>query len=80
MDPSNPLHVPAVDWRYELRREAQEILKGLFVGPYQSSRNLEYMHSLGLTHVLCIQDAREAYALAARPQTRELKWRNAAIW
>lgn len=44
-----------------MRREAQEILPNLLIGPYQSSRNLQYMQSLNLTHVLCISDAREAY-------------------
>lgn len=49
------------DWRYEMRREAQEILPNLLIGPYQSSRSLDYMKSLRLTHVLCIQEAREVY-------------------
>lgn len=41
-------------------RQAQEILPNLFVGPYQSSNNLDLMQAMGLTHVLCLQDAREA--------------------
>lgn len=47
------------EWRYEMRREAQEIVPGLFVGPYQSSRLLEPLKALNLTHVVCVYDQRE---------------------
>lgn len=54
--------IPAPDWRYEMRRQAQEIVPGLFIGPYQSSRSLEELRALGITDILCITDAREACA------------------
>lgn len=86
-----------LDWRYEMRREAQEILPGepaghplpspafaplpsaisctvpsrqttrvdgvragLFVGPFQPSWKLDVLQGMGITHVLCIADPREA--------------------
>ena len=48
-----------LEWRYEMRREAQEILPGVFVGPFQPSYKLEILQSLGITHVLCIAEIRE---------------------
>lgn len=43
-----------------MRRESQEILPGLFIGPYQSSRDLEALQKQGITHICCIYDKREA--------------------
>ena len=34
-----------------MRREAQEIIPGLYLGPFQASVNLGRMKSLGITHV-----------------------------
>lgn len=34
-----------------MRREAQEIIPGLYLGPFQSSVNLAMMNSLKITHV-----------------------------
>ena len=57
---------PVADWRYEMRREAQEILPGLFVGPYQSSRSLDTLHALAISHIVCISDRREAHLVKPR--------------
>lgn len=51
----------AHDWRYEMRREMQEILPGLWLGPYQCSKNKELLRSKGITHVLCIRDKNERH-------------------
>ncbi|KAJ8296381.1 Serine/threonine/tyrosine-interacting protein A [Rhodotorula toruloides] len=51
------------EWKYEMRREAQEILPGLFVGPFQPSWKLEVLQSLGITHILCIAETREQHIL-----------------
>ncbi|KWU41460.1 phosphatases II [Rhodotorula sp. JG-1b] len=48
------------DWKYEMRREAQEILPGLYVGPFQPSMKREVLKNLGVTHILCIAETREA--------------------
>lgn len=37
--------------RYEMRREPQEIIPKLWLGPFQASTNLAKMQALGLTHV-----------------------------
>jgi hypothetical protein len=47
------------DWKYEMRREAQQIIPGLYVGPYQSGRLLEPLQTLGITHIVCVFDVRE---------------------
>lgn len=51
------------DWKYEMRREAQEILPGLYVGPFQPSWKRETLDHLGITHILCIAETREAHIL-----------------
>lgn len=37
--------------RYEMRREAQEILPGLYLGPFQASTNMAKLRSMGVTHM-----------------------------
>ncbi|KAH8917916.1 phosphatases II [Atractiella rhizophila] len=54
---------PAPEWRYEMRRHSQEILPGLFVGPFQAAKNKEALQKDGITHVLCIADPREQFLL-----------------
>ncbi|OAX41755.1 phosphatases II [Rhizopogon vinicolor AM-OR11-026] len=55
-----------VEWRYEMRRECQEILPGLLLGPFQASKSLDVLQSLGVTHIVCIRDKREAFSVRAR--------------
>ncbi|KAJ8518104.1 hypothetical protein ONZ45_g4785 [Pleurotus djamor] len=55
-----------VEWRYEMRRECQEILPGLFLGPFAASRSLETLQSLQVTHIVCIRDAKEAFSVRPR--------------
>ena len=37
--------------RYEMRRECQEILPGLLLGPFQASKELDRLQSLKITHM-----------------------------
>jgi len=37
--------------RYEMRRECQEILPGLLLGPFSASKSLETLNSLDITHM-----------------------------
>ena len=37
--------------RYEMRRECQEILPGLLLGPFQASKSLEILQGLRITHM-----------------------------
>lgn len=60
------LQEPLLDWRYEMRRTAQEVLPGLFVGPYQSSKSLEELHALGITHIVCLFEDREKHLVKPR--------------
>jgi serine/threonine/tyrosine-interacting protein len=55
-------HAPS-DWRYEMRREMQEIVKGLFVGPYSCARNIDLLRSKQITHMLCIRDITENHII-----------------
>ncbi|EOR00723.1 hypothetical protein E3P92_01198 [Wallemia ichthyophaga] len=54
------------DWRYEMRRECQEIIPGLILGPYQCSKDTEYLRSTNITHIICIRG--EAEAVFVRPR------------
>ncbi|KAI9098271.1 protein-tyrosine phosphatase-like protein [Phlyctochytrium arcticum] len=56
----------ANDWRYEMRREMQEILPGLWLGPYQCSKDLETLKSRRITHILCIRDVNERHIMKIR--------------
>ncbi|KAF4617602.1 hypothetical protein D9613_005988 [Agrocybe pediades] len=40
-----------VEWRYEMRRECQEILPGLLLGPFVASKSLDTLLNLGVTHM-----------------------------
>ncbi|KAL0576853.1 hypothetical protein V5O48_005118 [Marasmius crinis-equi] len=55
-----------VEWRYEMRRECQEILPGLYLGPFVASKSLETLQSLDITHIVCIRDAKEAFSVRPR--------------
>ncbi|KAJ3491103.1 hypothetical protein NLI96_g949 [Meripilus lineatus] len=57
---------PGEEWTYEMRRQCQEILPNLFLGPLQASKSLEALKSLGITHILCIRDAKEAFSVRPR--------------
>ncbi|KAI5122465.1 hypothetical protein M0805_008776 [Coniferiporia weirii] len=55
-----------VEWRYEMRRECQEILPNLLLGPFQASRSLETLRKENITHIVCIRDAKEAFSVRPR--------------
>lgn len=55
-----------VEWKYEMRRECQEILPGLILGPLQAAKSLDVLQGLGITHVVCIRDAKEAFSVKPR--------------
>jgi len=45
----------ANDDRYEMRRECQEILPGLILGPLQAAKSLDILRGLGVTHVYVLR-------------------------
>ena len=51
LTPDVPLSPPANDDRYEMRRECQEILPGLILGPLQAAKSLDILRGLRVTHV-----------------------------
>lgn len=51
---------PMMDWNYYMRREMQEVLPGLYLGPYAAANKSKLSSLLenGITHIVCIrQDA-----------------------
>ncbi|XP_078314041.1 serine/threonine/tyrosine-interacting protein B-like isoform X2 [Crassostrea virginica] len=51
-----------VDWEYAMRREMQEIVPNLFLGPYASANKnkLSHLESTGITDIICVRHAAEA--------------------
>ncbi|KAI9189808.1 hypothetical protein H9P43_001241 [Blastocladiella emersonii ATCC 22665] len=54
--------IPPQMWNYALRRRAQEIVPGLFLGPYTVARRAEVLHALGITHIAIFRSRFEATA------------------
>ncbi|KAI8646514.1 TIP-1 family-domain-containing protein [Parasitella parasitica] len=49
------------DWHYEMRREIQEIVPGLYLGPFSACRHqLESLKKNGITHIVCFVDQNES--------------------
>ena len=55
-------HCDEVDWVYHMRREMQEIIPRLFLGPYAAAKksNLEMLLKNGITHIVCVRQDVEA--------------------
>ncbi|XP_005934635.1 serine/threonine/tyrosine-interacting protein [Haplochromis burtoni] len=70
MDEDNKLQFPSLpdtkedllDWAYPMRRDMQEILPGLFLGPYSSAMKskLPILERHGITHIVCVRQDIEA--------------------
>lgn len=48
-----------MEWTYEMRREMQEILPGVFLGPYGSAKDKAALQNNGITHVLTVRSTLE---------------------
>ncbi|XP_063978094.1 serine/threonine/tyrosine-interacting protein-like isoform X2 [Diachasmimorpha longicaudata] len=51
------------EWTYTMRRSMQEVIPGLYLGPYSSasrSKLLE-LRELGITHIICVRQDIEAH-------------------
>ncbi|CED82691.1 phosphatases ii [Phaffia rhodozyma] len=57
---------PIDTWKYEMRREAQLILPQLYLGPFQTSKQLDVLLGYGVTHIVCIRDKKEALLVKPR--------------
>ncbi|XP_071441359.1 serine/threonine/tyrosine-interacting protein B-like [Hetaerina americana] len=60
--PSVPKVVEAEDWTYTMRRSMQEIIPGLFLGPYSAAlkSKLDVLLQYGITHIVCVRQELEA--------------------
>ncbi|KAL3875089.1 hypothetical protein ACJMK2_038023 [Sinanodonta woodiana] len=52
-----------VDWSYSMRRDMQEILPGIYLGPYAAAMKskLLALQQNGISHIVCIRQAIEAH-------------------
>lgn len=53
------------DWVYKKRREMQEILPGVYLGPYAAAMKskLQSLQADGITHIVCIRQDVEAHLI-----------------
>lgn len=51
-----------IDWRYEQRHQAQQILPFLFLGPVTAARDSTFLQSSGITMVLAVRNTMSAQA------------------
>ncbi|XP_064489540.1 serine/threonine/tyrosine-interacting protein A-like isoform X2 [Ornithodoros turicata] len=60
--PMLPRPQEPLDWTYSMRRDMQEIIPGLFLGPYSSAMRskCEQLSKAGITHIVCIRQDVEA--------------------
>jgi serine/threonine/tyrosine-interacting protein len=49
-------HLTPGSERYEMRRQCQEILPGLFLGPFVASKSLETLNSLQISHMCVLRE------------------------
>ena len=50
-----------LQWRYEMRREIQQIIDNIYLGPFYAAKDLAHLQQLGITHILVIRDPGEAH-------------------
>lgn len=55
-------HASTADWTYAQRREAQQILPFLYLGPASMARDRDFIRNEGITLLLSIRDKRSAIA------------------
>ena len=48
------LKMTTVQFRYEMRRECQEILPGLLLGPFVASKSIETLTDLKVSHMYVV--------------------------
>lgn len=51
-----------IEWSYDMRRSMQEIVPGLFLGPYSAAMpsKLDTLLVNGITHIICVRATMEA--------------------
>ncbi|KAL3266695.1 hypothetical protein HHI36_010857 [Cryptolaemus montrouzieri] len=63
-----PLYPSFSGWNYAMRRSMQEIIPGLYLGPYSAAQKQCQKHLIeaGITHIICVRQDIEAHFI--RPQ------------
>mmetsp|Transcript_23019 Transcript_23019/g.62380 ORF Transcript_23019/g.62380 Transcript_23019/m.62380 type:complete len:185 (+) Transcript_23019:38-592(+) len=56
-----------MEWNYEMRRQMQEILPSLFLGPYGAAKDLTALREQGVTHILIVRSTLERRLEAKHP-------------
>ncbi|CAE7413332.1 styx-b [Symbiodinium sp. CCMP2456] len=56
---------PDTDWVYAKKREAQEIIPGLWLGPFGSARDQEFLKRVNITDALVVRAPEEARRMVA---------------
>ncbi|KAI8064196.1 protein-tyrosine phosphatase-like protein [Gongronella butleri] len=48
------------DWQYEMRRDMQEIIPGIYLGPLTVCKEMQRLQAYKVTHIVCLLDEAEA--------------------
>ncbi|KAF9165287.1 hypothetical protein DFQ26_000335 [Actinomortierella ambigua] len=59
-----------MEWRYEQRREMQEIVPGVYLGPYAATKDLVRLQEAGITHIVSLWDPAERKILKTHHSER----------
>ncbi|XP_041352275.1 serine/threonine/tyrosine-interacting protein A-like [Gigantopelta aegis] len=64
----------SVDWSYTMRRDMQEIVPGVFLGPYAAAMKskIQVLQQAGITHIVCIRHIAESHFV--KPNFPECFW------
>lgn len=57
---------PDTDWTYTKKREAQEIIPGLWLGPFGAARDQEFLRRANITDALVVRAPEEARIIAPK--------------
>lgn len=57
---------PDADWTYTKKREAQEIIPGLWLGPFGAARDQEFLSRANITDALVVRAPEEARIIAPK--------------
>ncbi|KAF4666100.1 hypothetical protein FOZ61_010202 [Perkinsus olseni] len=55
-----PLLPPVKAWDYDMKREAQEIIPNLYLGPFGCARDIDTLRQAGITHIVIVRSAEES--------------------
>ena len=73
-------HNNMIDWRYEQRHQAQQILSFLFLGPVTAARDATFLQKAGITMVLAVRNTLSAQArLLGSKAAANLRIQSAAV-